>query len=1023
MLSSTQKAMIISNTIITKVSRVVLFMGIICFFVFTKLMAQESVNEALFNNPPNSARPNAYWYFLGDQITSEGITNDLQQMKNVGIGGTLMFNVCKCNFDYNMNNGGPINLIHPGVPYLSSKWYKMVKHAADESNRLGLEFGIHNCPGWSSSGGPWITPDLAMKTVTYSKIFVTGRTHFSAILSKPPTGLGDIKLSNYWDIAVLAFPSPGNYLIKNWRAKAGYIRDVNITKDTTVLDSGNIIPLNKIINLSSKMDSSGLLTWDVPAGHWTIMRIGYTPSGATNSVPPQGGQGLECDKLDRTAVFANWNGLVSNIINAAGEGAVKVVHIDSYEVGCQNWTLKFPQQFKKLRGYDLTSYLPVMSGLVVGSLEISERFLRDFRQTIGDLISNEYYGFMATLAHQNGMQLSAEPYGNGGFRDISVGGKLDIPMGEFWTGVGKFNGLNAWVRDPVSSAHLYGKKIVASEAFTSDFTDPGSAWQAHPYSLKQLGDLAFCAGINKFTLHVYCHQPLIRSSRFGPGYSVRGYGVQFGWTNTWWKQSSGWFKYISRCQYMLQKGTFVCDVLKFCGEDTPSQGLYDDGYLYDVCDADAIINRMTVKNGRIMLPDGMNYKVLVLENSETMTYELLNKISDLVAGGAIVIGRKPLRSPSLQNYPACDQQVQALANNMWGNIDGDKVKVHVYGAGKVYYNETPENVLGKLTEPDFKITNGNQNTTIKYTHRRTIDEEIYFLSNQRETFESVYANFRVTGKTPEIWYPETGRIIKFPLYKYTAGQITLPIMLGPYESIFVVFKSSAQSAIRVGSITRDGQPITQFLAGSTSNNKYPVAEVETLANGALKLMAWEPGLYKIDSIQVNIPFLAHSIIINGPWKISFPPKPGAPISSVFKTLSSWTENPDNRIKYFSGTATYEKKITIPKEMVGAAKAIYLDLGDVKNIAVVKVNGKYLGTLWKPPFRVNITTAVRVGINTVQIKVTNNWPNRLIGDKVLGQSIAWKTWDLFYKSTSPLIVSGLLGPVELKSVEVRYEFRK
>jgi hypothetical protein len=532
--------------------------------------------------------------------------------------------------------------------------------------------------------------------------------------------------------------------------------------------------------------------------------------------------------------------------------------------------------------------------------------------------------------------------------------------------------------------------------------------------------LAFCAGINRFTLHVYCHQPVIHSIRRGPGYSVRGYGVQFGWTNTWWKQSSEWFKYISRCQYMLQKGTFVCDVLKFCGEDTPSQGSYHEGYLYDVCDADAIINRMSVKDGHIILPDGMSYKVLILEKSEAMTYRVLKKISQLVAGGAIIIGKKPLRSPSLQNYPSCDSSIQTLANNMWADIDGNKIKVHLYGAGRVYYNETPENILSKLTGPDFKIACDTQNNNIKYTHRRTIDAEIYFVSNQRETFETVQAIFRVTGKTPELWYPETGRIVKCPLYVDSAGKTTLQITLEPNGSIFVIFKNNSGADIRINSFTRNSQPINQFVAGSTPLNKYPVAELSISTNDSLKLTAWEPGLYRINSTKINIPFISPSVILTGAWKIFFPPNLGAPASAVFKTLLSWTANPDNRIKYFSGTATYVKDIIISKGMIGPRKALYLDLGDVKNIAEVEVNGIYLGILWKPPFRIDVSTAIRLGINNLRIKVTNTWPNRLIGDKALGQAIAWKTWDLFYKSTSPLLVSGLLGPVQLKSAEVWYE---
>ena len=1012
-----------------KYYRHALLVVMLCFSLLQVLSAQEKIEKDLFANPPAFAKPNVYWYFMDDQISGAGITKDLEQMKSVGIGGALMFNISK------YNESGPLNFVEDGVKYLSPAWYRMVKHAANESDRLGLEFGMHNCPGWSATGGPWITPELAMQVVTVSTTEVSGSVHFSAVLAKPPTGIGYFKLTNYWDIAVLAFPTPKSYLINNWSVKAGYKRDVytlfsseaeihkNINVDTTLLDSSMIIPLNSIVNLTSQMDTTGLLTWDVPKGKWTIMRIGYTPTGARSSVPPSGGQGLECDKLSHTALETHWNKFMKKIIDTVGNEKLKIVHIDSYECGCQNWTPDFRQEFQKRRGYDMTPYLPVMTGLVVDNLDVSERFLWDVRQTIGDLFSDEYYGYMAKLAHQNGMLLSAEPYGNGGFRNISIGGKLDIPMGEFWTGSGITTGSNPWVGDPASSAHIYGKKLVAAEAFTSEFTDPGSAWQAHPYSLKQLGDLAFCSGVNRYTLHVYCHQPFTDRS---PGYSVRGYGVQFGWTNTWWNQSSTWFSYIARCQYMLQKGLFVADILRFCGEGSPSDGgrLYVGGTACDVCDADAIFNRLSVKNGRIVLPDGMNYKILVLEKSESMTYDLLNKISELVTNGAIIIGKKPIRSPGLKNYPASDLSVQKLADKMWGGINGTTVRMNKFGAGKVYYNESVEKVLASIAVEDFQVQGGDKMTNIKYTHRTTSDEEIYFLSNQNERFETLNGNFRVIGKTPELWYPESGRTVKCPVFKVNSSQTSLPLMFEPYESVFVVFRSAKKAISRINKITRNDQTIYNYADGTTALNKHPIAEVSILSSGALKLIAWEPGLYKLGKkIQVNVASLPKVITLSGKWKITFPQDLGAPPLAVLNSLASWTANSDNGIKYFSGTATYLKDFTVPAEMIGYEKAIYLDLGDVKNIANVTLNGISCGILWKPPFRVDITSAVKTGLNTLEIKVTNNWPNRLIGDKVLGQTIAWKTWDLFYNAASPLLISGLLGPVEIRSAVRWYEFGK
>jgi hypothetical protein len=991
---------------------------IICFIlVFSSLPsvlnAQIILCETSFVNPPDSVKPWVYWYFMGDQISKEGISKDLEQMHKVGIGGVLMFNISKGN------ESGPLNFVQPGVEFMSEHWFKLVKHAASESKRLGLTFGMHNSPGWSASGGPWIKPHQAMQFVTADTTSVTGQAKLSIVLPKPPTGLGSIKQNDYWDIAVLAFPSPKHFLIDNWDAKAGFKRDVHIKPDTSVPDDNMIVPREKIIDLSSKMDTSGLLMWNVPDGQWTILRIGYTPTGATSSVPPAGGRGLECDKLNRDAVKANWDGMFKKVLDTLGSNMVSIVHIDSYERGCQNWTPNFKQEFQKRRGYDLTSYLPAMAGFVVEDPDVTERFLWDVRQTIGDLFSEEYYGYMAELASKNGMMLSAEPYGNGGFRNISIGGKLDIPMGEYWTAP-RYNRLSFRVRDPASSAHLYGKKVISVEAFTSEFVDIGSGWQAHPYILKPYGDIIHCAGANHFTLHVYCHQPFIDRL---PGYSVRGYGVQFGWQNTWWSQSSAWMKYIARCNYMLQQGLPVVDVLKFCGEDTPSDGggAYVDGTAYDVCDADVILNRLSVKNGRIVLPDGMNYKLLILEKSEILSLELLQKIGELVYNGATIIGKKPLRSAGLKHFPESDRSLNLLAEKMWGNIDGNTIKMNTYGAGKVYYNESPDNVLASLTVPDFQKENKKNSADIIFTHRQTDDADVYFLSNQKENFETVNAKFRVNGKFPEIWHPETGQVIKCPVYSEDSGRITMPLLFHPYESFFVVFRSITGDERQIGNITHNGESVFKFLDGTTELNKYPVADLSVSENGGLNLVAWESGKYKIDSMEVKISSLPKAIQLKGLWQVYFPKNLGAPDSAVFNNLESWTENTEKGIKYFSGTATYVKKVTIPVKMIQQDRAVYLDLGNVKNIAEVEVNGKFCGLLWKPPFRTDITDAIKKGRNILKIKVTNNWPNRIIGDKVLSQEIVWKTWDLFYTADSPLQESGLLGPVEIRTAGLWKEF--
>jgi hypothetical protein len=577
-----------------------------------------------FRNPPPSARPHTWWHWINGNITKEGITADLEAMKRVGIGGAQIFNV-------------EVGVPAGKVPFMSPTFREMIRHAAKEANRLGLELCVHNCAGWSSSGGPWVKPEHAMQALCWSETSVRGPSRFEGVLPRPQRilryGPGDY----YRDIAVLAFPVPSGSAaqvrISNIRAKAAFDRGGNIDPDTSPTPPGSAIELRQVVNLTDRLQPDGRISWDVPPGDWVILRIGHAPTGKENHPSPREGLGLECDKLSREALQEHWNGMMAKILADIGPLAGKSINgslIDSYEVFSQNWTPRFREEFRKRRGYDLLPYLPVITGRVVGSIEESERFLWDFRRTVADLFAENYYGYFAELCRRNGLKFYTEPYGNGFFDDLQCGGLADIPMGEFWVGGGAIETTKL----AASAGHTNGRRVIGAESFTAD--DVNGRWKVDPYSIKALGDLVFCQGVNRYIFHRYAHQPWMNLK---PGMTMGPWGMHLERTVTWWEQSAAWMKYIARCQYLLQSGLFVADVCYFCGEGAPNslpgrsglQPPMPDGYDYDGCDSSVILKRMSVRNGRIVLPDGMSYRLLVLPNSRFMTPQMARKSGILCA--------------------------------------------------------------------------------------------------------------------------------------------------------------------------------------------------------------------------------------------------------------------------------------------------------------------------------------------------------------------------------------------------------
>ena len=555
-----------------------------------------------------------------------------------------------------------------------------------------------------------------------------------------------------------------------------------------------VINRNEMIDLTGKLGADGHLDWDAPAGDWTILRIGYTSTGRNNHPAPPEATGLECDKFSKSALDAHWNGFVQKVLDdlgpLAGKGkAFNDVLIDSYEVGGQNWSENFRAEFQKRRGYDPLPYLPTFTGRVVDSPEISERFLWDVRRTIADLFAENYYGHFQELCHEHGLKASIEPY-TGPFESLQCGAAADIVMGEFWVGG---NSIDKSVKLASSVGHIYGLPIIGAESFTAAPSAQHGRWLDDAYSIKARGDSVFCSGVNRYIFHRFAMQPW--TNRW-PGMTMGQWGTHFDRTSTWWEQSREWLRYVARCQFLLQRGRFVADAAYFCGESAPAELRVDQGefalppgYDYDGIDADVLLHHAKVENGKLVLDSGMTYRVLVLPSSDrNMTPELLRKLRDFVSDGLTLVGYAPTASPSLQNYPQCDAEIQKLVTEMWG--EKNDAGEHMLGKGKVAWKKLVDVLNETSVKPDFEYTT-KSGSQLVFIHRVDGDAEIYFVSNQREQFDAADCTFRVSGKTPELWHADTGVIERAPVWREENGRTIVPVQFDPAGSVFVVFRSGA----------------------------------------------------------------------------------------------------------------------------------------------------------------------------------------------------------------------------------------
>ena len=1037
--------------------------------------------KAGFADPPREARPYLWWHWMNGNVTKDGIRKDLLWMDSIGIGGFHHFDAAI----------GVPQIVENRLVYMKDDWKDAFKYAIALGDSLGMEMTVASSPGWSCTGGPWVTPEDAMKKLVWREMRLQGGEKFSGNLPEPFKVAGGIQdkpagtpEEYYQDIAVLAlkvpaddiplsamdvkvtcsggdftlaqlageeisdgklltpdasgnawityeFPEPASFRavstvdgrVRNWpylfpaawnvvleksddgvdfsevtkvpstscgrstvsfpeakarffrlridhagrrgavvsefnlyttgrithsEEKAGFSSPHDIHDYRTVTD-GEFV--SEVIDLTDKVNG-GALEWDVPEGNWKVLRIGYSLTGHKNGPAPEEATGLEVDKLDPGAwsrYFHNYLDMYKEATGGLiGERGIQYILTDSYEAGCQNWTPSMPQEFLSRRGYDLIRWLPVLTGEIVGSVDESEAFLRDWTVTIADLYAANYdrindivkeYGMKGRYSesHECGRAYIAD--------GMDVKRTATVPMAACWIDAGSASMAAADIRESASVAHIYGQNLVAAESLTAHGTG-ANAYKYSPRTLKTTADWEMAHGVNRFIIHESAHQPL--DSVF-PGLGLGPYGQWFNRHETWAGKAKAWTDYLARSCYMLQRGKAVADILVYYGEDSnvcaqASTSVLPDfipaGYNYDYAGPTVLKDVLKARKGRIVAGN-MEYSVLYLDrNAARMSVPVLSKLVALASKGVAICGHAPEAPSGLMDDA-----------EKW-----DSLKSKLEACPNVRFGETLYNVLtGTGVLPDIVY---HPEETLHFVHRRLPAADIYWVSRPAQEGKSMEVVFRQAGKDVQVWHPETGAAENVS-YRTEGEQTVVSLDLVPDDAVFVVFSGKAEG----------------------------------------------------DSKEVAKPAVESSAGIGGSWTVRFQEGRGAPATAVFESLASYTESDDPGIKYFSGTAEYSNTFTL--DVIPEGTQVLLDLGTVRELASVKVNGEDCGTVWKEPYRVDISAAVKVGANTLEVAVVNPWINRLIGDTQPGcdHPVGFTSYK-FFTPDNPLHPAGLIGPVSV-----------
>ncbi len=971
-------------------------------------IVDDSALERDFLNPPVSARPYVWWHWLGSNFSKEGITKDLEAMKRAGVGGATIFNISSSVVE---SHAPTLNNPWPDQTYRSPKYWEALRHAASEAKRLGLELGLHNTVGYSTTGGPWIDEQRSMQHVVWSETAIEGGVKTSVKLASPTVvadeGYGKTgrTVSWYKDVAVLAVPA-----------------------------DKNPIKLTEIVDITNKMDSNGNLNWTAPVGKWLVYRLAHASTGRPPHPVPDDllGKVLEADKMSLEQTKYHWNQVIEpikkNLGSLVGDGLNHFL-IDSYEAGYQNWSPNFRQDFKKIKGYDPLPWLMTFNNTVqnakksatptdtifprpriVASQELSARFEADYKDVISRLFYQNGWKPASDMIHAVGMTLQHEAYG-GPFSTVQGSVLADLPMCEFWSG--RKTAVNSSV---VGASRAAGKTFIGAEALTG--SPINSRWTEIPSFLKHTLDGGYANGVNRMILHHWVHQPF--DDKYQPGLGMGWWGTHFSRYQTWFEPGKAFFSYMTRVQAMLQKGETTIYTLNV-GASSPST---------DAISNDELLKDVRVENGKVVLPSGRKYFVLQIPHDGKLLPEMVAKIEQLLQQGATVVTAIPTASPSLSGYPECDQKVKAIALRVWGD---QKEPIRKIGKGTLYTDSSAKGLQKALDALGCvelaKLSNPNPN--IQLIQRTDGNASWFFVANVGEENNKFTVSFAISNQLPELWDAETGSMMVAPEWRKLGSRIEVDLNLLKHKSLFVVFRKTIPSGM--DQVVAIDAPFGYNLTSSP----HGMARLEstTEMKGRLHFASGKTQSFDLKS--------AETIKLDGAWDVQFKTPLTKEFSVKLPKLESLALCSNKEIKYFSGTATYKTIIDIPVASFKGGKRFQLDLGEVYDMATVTINGKSQGVWWNPPFAADITDVLKAGSNTIEIAVTNSWHNLLVGDEQYPADFEWGVdriekghmmkgypdWFLknqprpeqnrkgfvvwyYHRKDTPLLPAGLVGPVNI-----------
>lgn len=941
------------------VSIVLLIISILCTKCITKAPVRVDLEDH-FKNPSIENRPLALWAWLNGFVDTSKLVYELEEMKDKGMRGAFIWDVGALS--------DPEKMIPAGPEFLGPESLKYISLTLNTAQRLGLHIGLFASSSWNA-GGPWIGEEDASKELLSVTQTVTGASKKRIIIGTPKLSSQDAKA--YSLISSMAVPH----------------------SDSKEIDYS----ANQAINLDKFTQENKFIEWEIPGGEWDIISFFMCNTGQNLECPSPNSNGPIIDHLSRRATKRDFDTMLTRLATVmTPENQLKFLELDSYEVWqARDWTPDLLEQFKKHYGYDLKPFLPILQGYKTKDPDQGNRVLGDYSRLVSDMIIENHFGQAVDIANEHKMELYSEA-GHGGYARVDplkALGNSHVPMGEFW------NRQKNWVtKEAASAAHIYGKKLVAAESLTS-----WQNWQHGPTDYKQVFDIAFCAGLNQVVFHNFAHSPEIAGK---PGFAYHA-GEHINVNTSWWEMARPFMDYLSRCSFMLRQGNFVGDVCIYYGDHAPNQvparridpnivPKYPDstclhcgvpkpvdpgkleGYDYDYINRDIITSTLKTENGKLVLPSGQSYKMMLLPDREDISLEVLKSLEKLISEGAIVIGRKPVRSNSLENYPQCDKDILTLADKIWGKTDGVNVLSNKYGKGTVYWGKSVKQVLEELNiPPDFEVKGiDNSHRHIDYIHQQTAEEDIYFVSNSATEQQKITCVFRVDqNKIPELWDAETGLIQRQVKYSKLANGISIDFVMEPLASRFVVFRDKS-TGINDSALSNDLQfgLINRQDGGVGKNETYDISH--------------------------------H-------WNLKFNTAMGGPASYQLDSLVSWTDIDNDGIKYYAGAAIYEREFSLPGKALENGTKAFVVFEDIQEMVQVFVNGEDCGIVWTPPFKANITPYLKEGQNKITVKAINAWNNRIVGD-LKNPSVKYSNTNLRrkFRENGPLLKSGLMGKAEI-----------